>query len=77
MTTAPAIREAIQASPFQPFRVRVSDQRVYSIPHPEFISVGPNGRTVVIHLEDGGVRVLDTLHITGLDFGPAPTTSER
>jgi hypothetical protein len=70
MTSATVIREAITARPFKPFTVRVSDQRSYLVPHPDFILVGPNGRTVVIVLPDDGVRVLDTLHITSLDFDP-------
>ena len=64
------ICEAINAHPFQPFTVRVADQRSYLIPHPEFVAIGPNNRTVVVFLQDGGCSFLDMLLITGIDISP-------
>jgi hypothetical protein len=76
MTSASTIREAINTRPFRLFTVCISDQRSYLVPHPDFIVVGPNGRTVIVFLPDGGASVLDPLHITSLDYQaiPEPTT---
>ncbi len=70
MMAVSSIREAIQAHPFQPFTVRVADQRSYLIPHQEFVAIGPNNRTVVVFNQDGGCSILDMLLITGIDIAP-------
>jgi hypothetical protein len=70
MMSVSAIREAINAQPFRPFTVRVADQRSYLVPHPEFISIGPNNRTAVVWFNDGGCSILDMLLITGIDISP-------
>jgi hypothetical protein len=69
MMAVSAIREAIAAHPFQPFTIRVADQRSYTVPHPEFVSIGPQNRSLVVWLDDGGCSILDM--ITGIDL-PAP-----
>ena len=76
MMSVSTIREAIAARPFKPFTVRVADQRSYTIPHPEFVSIGPQNRTLVIWHEDGGGSFLDMLMITGIDL-PASSESEE
>ena len=75
MMSVSTIREAIAARPFRPLTVRVADQRSYTIPHPEFVSIGPQNRTLVIWHEDGGGSFLDRLMLTGIDI-PAPPESE-
>jgi hypothetical protein len=70
MMSVSTIRDAINAQPFRPFTVHVADQRTFTIPHPEFVSIGPQNRTLVIWNEDGGASFLDMLMITGIDRLP-------
>src|SRR5207237_6160093 len=53
MATSNQLRTAIRAQPFRPFTVRLADGRAFFVKHPELISVGPNGREVVIHADEG------------------------
>ena len=39
--------------------------------NPEFVSIGPQNRSLVIWHEDGGASIVDMLMITGIDL-PAP-----
>lgn len=70
MMSVSSIREPIAARPFQPFTVRVADQRSYTIRHPEFATIGPQNGTVAIWHDDGGVSIIDMLMITGIDLMP-------
>ena len=49
---------------FQPFMLRTSDGREYSVPHPEFIMFGKFEVAVVD--QDGDIDLLDPLHIVSL-----------
>lgn len=49
---------------FQPFILRTSDGREYSVPHPEFIMFGKFEVAVVD--QDGDIDLLDPLHIVSL-----------
>jgi len=49
---------------FQPFVLRTSDGRKYSVPHPEFIMFGKFEVAVVDR--DGDIDLLDPLHIVSL-----------
>ena len=70
MMAVSTIRDAIKAAPFQPFIVYVADQRSYTIPHPDFVAIGPNNRTLIVFHDDGGASLLDMLMITGIDLLP-------
>lgn len=58
------IRHRIRGGGFKPFAVRTSDGHEYSVPHPEFILIGPHS-LAVLDL-DGGIVTLDPLHIVGV-----------
>jgi hypothetical protein len=62
------IREAIASVPFRPFTIRIAAQRSYTIPYPEFVSIGPKKQTLVLWHEDGGASIIDMLMITGIDL---------
>jgi hypothetical protein len=76
MMPVTTLREAINARPFRPFTVHVAEQRSYLIPRPEFVSIGPQNRTLVVWHADGGGSFLDMLMITGIDL-PAPQGADR
>lgn len=46
--TADAVREKLEAEPFQPFQMRMPDGRAVAIPHPEFVSLAPTGRIAIV-----------------------------
>jgi hypothetical protein len=62
-----------RTQPFQPFTVRMADGRSFPIPHPEFLSMSPTGRTAVIYHEDGSASIVDLLLMTELELMPTPS----
>ena len=57
------------AQPFVPFTLQMADGREYYVPHSEFLSYSPAGRTAVVHFEgDEGddFDVLELLLMTGI-----------
>jgi len=69
--TAEQMKKAMDQAPFRPFTIHLPSGRTAAVPHREFISLHPNGRTVVIHDEDGGSRIFDTMLVTELEFRDA------
>jgi hypothetical protein len=72
--TTEQLRTAQRTTPFQPFIIRMADGRTFSVPHPDFLSISPAGRTVVIFNVDGSANVLDRLLMTELELS-APSSS--
>ena len=69
--TVEQLREALTAAPFKPFRIHMANNRTFVIPHPDFMSIGPRGRTFVVHSQDGNVsHVLDTVLAAELESMP-------
>ena len=68
--TTEQIRTAHRSSPFQPFTIRMADGRSFFIPHPDFLSVSPVGRTVVIYHDDGSASIVDLLLMTEIELSP-------
>jgi hypothetical protein len=46
--TGDQIRELIRATPFQPFRLHLADQRAVDVLHPDFALVFPSKRQVLV-----------------------------
>ena len=65
--TIEAIREAVHAEPFHPFKLRRAGGPIISVAHPDYIAFGPKGRTVVVYREDDSFKILDTLLITKIE----------
>jgi hypothetical protein len=59
-----------RAQPFRPFTIRVADGRAFEIPHPEFLSRSPSGRTVIVYGPEENFSVLDLLLVTELEVNP-------
>ena len=64
-----AIREAVHAQPFRPFRLRLAGGPTVTVPHPDYIAFGPKGRTVVVCREDDSFKILDTILISEIEHG--------
>jgi hypothetical protein len=54
--------------PFQPFTIRLSNGRSFSVPHQDFIAIG-RGVVSVVDEEDG-THTLDALHIVSINDIP-------
>ena len=63
-----------KASPFRPFALRLVDGRTVPVPHPEFLSVNPRGRTAVVMDERDGFEVVDLPLVVSLCFEGEPAT---
>ena len=68
--TIEQLRATHRASPFQPFTIRMADGRRFPIPHPDFLSFSPVGRTAVIYHTDGSASIVDLLLMTELELSP-------
>jgi hypothetical protein len=67
--TAQDLRAALQTSPFRPFTVRMTDGRSFPIHHPDFLLVGPAGRTAFAFTPAGDeFSILDVMLMTELEF---------
>lgn len=62
--TIPQLRAAQNAAPFRPFDVHMADGRSFHVPHPDFLSMSPTGRTVIIYEQDDVFSILDLLLMT-------------
>ncbi|HEX3657965.1 MAG TPA: hypothetical protein VHV55_19405 [Pirellulales bacterium] len=68
--TTEQLRAAHRATPFRPFKIRMADGRAFPVPHPDFLSISPAGRTVVIYQPDGAASIVDLLLMTELEWSP-------
>ena len=59
--TVQQLRAAHKAVPFQPFTVHMADGRSFRVPHPDFLSMSPGGRTVIVYEENDEFSILDLL----------------
>ena len=70
--TAEAIRTELQAH--RSFRLRTSDGKVVDVPHPDFATLSPSGRTLIVFNKDDSYEVLDVLLISAIE---APGTKPQ
>jgi len=68
--TIPQLRAAHKAVPFQPFILQMADGRAFSAPHPDFLSLSPTGRTVILSQEDENFSILGLLRMTAIENTP-------
>ena len=43
-----SIREFNRAVPFVPYQIRMAGGEIYTVPHPDFVSVSPTGAYVIV-----------------------------
>jgi hypothetical protein len=68
--TIEQFRNMLMAQPFQPFSLHLADGRQLHVPHREFASMSPSGRTVIIHQPDDKFEIIDLLLVVGLESRP-------
>jgi hypothetical protein len=74
LMTIDELRQVHEAQPFQPFTMYLADGRKLYVPHQEFLSRHPKGRTVIVFHDDGSFSIVDSFHITQIEF---PTGKAR
>jgi hypothetical protein len=70
--TIEQLRNAHRGQPFRPFTIHLADGRKLSVPHPDFLSHSPSGRTIIVHHADDSYSVIDLLLVTELEIHSAP-----
>ncbi len=66
------VRELLNATPFQPFVIRMADGREYRIEHPEFVlAAATDVPQVVVEEPDGRLHFLSVLLMTSVERTPA------
>lgn len=64
--TKEALTKAVQRQPFQAFSLHLADGREVRVPHRDFISMHPTGRTVIVYGQNEDLEILDVMLVTGL-----------
>ncbi len=52
----------------------MADGRHFHVPHSDFLSMSPVGRTAVVYHPDGSASIVDLLLMTELEVSPAATS---
>jgi hypothetical protein len=52
-----------------PFTLTLSDGRVFTIQHTDYILLSPTGEGAAFYPEGGGLTLIDTRQITSIEFG--------
>ena len=74
--TIEQLRDVHQARPFRPFTIHMADGRALHVPHSEFLSHSPAGRTVIVYHDDEKFSIVDLLLVNEVEVGgpvSAPT----
>jgi len=74
--TIEQLRNVHHASPFRPFTLHLADGRSLSVPHRDFLSHSPSGRTVIVYGDDESFSIIDLLLVTRIEvYPPTPADS--
>jgi len=74
--TAEQLRAMREANPFRPFTIHLTDGRALAIPHRDFVSQSPGGRTIIVYRSDEAFSVVDLYLVTELEVqSPTDTGS--
>jgi hypothetical protein len=64
--TIEQLRAVHRASPFRPFTMHLADGSRLDVPHRDFLSHSPSGRTVIVYGKDESSSIVDLLLVTEL-----------
>jgi hypothetical protein len=65
--TAEQLRAMREASPFRPFTIHLADGRSLAVPHRDFVSQSPGGRTIIVYQSAEAFSVVDLYLVTELE----------
>ena len=66
--TAEQLRAMRNSQPFRPFTIHLADGRSFSVPHRDFVSQSPGGRTIIVYGTEESFSVLDLFLVTELEI---------
>jgi hypothetical protein len=72
--TAEQLRTMREANPFRPFIIHLADGRTFHVPHRDFISQTPGGRTIIVYQGNEAFSIVDLFLVTELEV---PATSDE
>ncbi len=75
--TVEQLRNMHQVQPFRPFTIRMADGTSCHVPHSEFLSQSPGGRSIIVHHPDDTFSVIDLLLVTELKVDGSPTVAQQ
>ncbi len=73
--TAEQLRAMREAHPFRPFTIHLADGGTLTVPHRDFVSQSPGGRTIIVYRSDESFSIVDLFLVTELEV-QAPADSE-
>ena len=65
--TIEQLRAVYQAHPFRPFTLHLADGEKLHVPHADFLSHSPTGRTLIVYADDDSFSIVDLLLVTRLE----------
>jgi hypothetical protein len=65
--TIEQLRTVHQAKLFRPFTMHLADGRALQVPHSEFLSHSPSGRTIIVYHANDAFSIIDLLLVTELE----------
>lgn len=65
--TVEQLRAVHQANPFKAFTLHLADGQSHHVPHRDFLSQSPSGRTLIVYHEDESFSMIDLLLVTELE----------
>jgi hypothetical protein len=65
--TAEQLRAMREAHPFRPFTIHLADDRLLPVPHRDFVSQSPGGRTIIVYGSGEAFNVVDLYSVTDLE----------
>jgi hypothetical protein len=75
--TVEQLRAAREANPFRPFTIHLADGRSLAVPHRDYLSMSPGGRTVIVYQASEAFSIIDLLLVTELAIEDAPKGSGK
>lgn len=74
--TAEQLRAMRQAQPFRPFTIHLADGQHLTVPHRDFVSRSPTGRTIIVYGADECSNVVDLYLVTELEVQAGSADAE-
>ena len=72
--TTEQLRTARESNPFRPFTIHMADGRSLRVPHRDYLSLSPGGRTVIVYQADEAFSIIDLLLVTELAIEGLPSS---
>ena len=75
--TIEGLKPWVEATPFKPFVMRLSNGRAVHVRHPELLARSPSGRTVLVYTSGDAFEMVDLLHVMTISQGNGKRKARR